>query len=87
MLAAPPERKGWNLNSILQLIALSSIFWVGYTVTTTKEKISTIEEQVSVLRTANESKWDQLNRIEQEVNKQRDQLRDLQLDVSRLKSK
>ncbi len=77
----------WNLNSILQLVAISAMIWVGETVTASKDRLAKIDESLAVMRVSNTSKWEQLDRIENEVGKQRDQLRDLQIDVSKLKSK
>lgn len=76
----------WNLNSILHLIAICALLWVLETVTSSKDRLSKIDEQLAVMAASNNSKWEQLNRIEEEVNKQRDQLHDLQIELAKLKS-
>jgi hypothetical protein len=79
--------RGFNFNSFLNLIAIACIFWVGEEVLSSKERMVKVEQALAVMAVANEAKLESLNRIEAEVNRQRDQLHDLQLDVSKLKNK
>lgn len=76
-----------NFNSLLQMIAISALLWVGETVSSSKDRLSKIEERLAVIDSANNIKVEQLNRIESEVGKQRDQLHDLQVEVAKLKGK
>ncbi len=82
--AAPSK---WNLNSILQLIAIGAILWTGETVMSSKDRLGKIEESLAVMSTTNDDRLTQLNRIEAEMARQRDQLRDLQVEVAKLKGK
>lgn len=79
--------KNLNFNSLLHMIGISALVWVGTTVNQSRDRLAKIDSEIAVISATDQSKWDQLNRIETEVNKQRDQLHDLQIEVAKLKNK
>jgi hypothetical protein len=69
-----------NFNTFLNVIVLSVTAWVG-------SSILTLGRQLTRLEAVTEMKIEQLNRIELELGRQRNQITELQLDLARVKGK
>jgi len=77
--------KQLNFNTVVSVIVLASIAWVGTSIRDGADKLSRIDNRMSVMEALNSDKIDRLIRIEAELQRQRDSLRDLQMDVTKLK--
>ncbi len=77
--------KQLNFNTVVSALVLASIAWVGSSIRDGSEKLSRIDNRMSVMEALNSDKIDRLIRIEAELQRQRDSLRDLQMDVTKLK--
>jgi predicted component of type VI protein secretion system len=78
--------KQLNFNTVVSAIVLGAVVWVGNSIKDGTEKLSKIDNRMSVMEALNSDKIERLIRIEAELSRQRDSLRDLQIDVTRIKN-
>lgn len=78
--------KPLNFNTILNVIIIAVVAWVGKSIQDGAEKLNNIDKRMAIMEAVNSDKIDRLIRIESELSRQRDSLRDLQIDITRIKN-
>ncbi len=81
------QPKQLNFNTVVSVVVLAAVGWVGTTIRENSAQLSRLSERMSVMEAVNTDKITRLGRIEEELGHQRDTLRDLQIDVNRIKNK
>jgi hypothetical protein len=76
-----------NVNTILMVVVLAAIGWVGTNINEANKRLSILSEKIAVIDANNTSKIEQLNRIEAQLSRQQAQINDMQLDMVRIKGK
>ena len=84
--------KQLNFNTVLNFIIIAVVGWVGTSIKDGTEKLARINERIAIIETANIGKVEQLNRIEadqvrarQEMTRYWQAVMDLQLELARVK--
>ncbi len=80
------QPKQLNFNTVLNVIVIAVITWVGTSIRDGAEKLNNIDKRMAIMETVNSDKIMRLDRIETELSRQRDSLRDLQMDITRIKN-
>lgn len=77
--------KPLNFNTLLNIIVIAAIGYVGKTVTEGNDKLGRLSERLAVMEATNMTKLEQLNRIEVQLTHQQGQINDMQLELVRMK--
>lgn len=74
------QPKQLNFNTVISVVVLAAVGWVGTSIKENSAQLSKLSERMSVMEALNNDKITRISRIE-------DALRDLQIDMNRIKNK